>query len=281
MDPEPLRKLSEITGNYAYEDHEVAFEDDFVHPYIGKEYGGRASEVLTMGLQGIFYPSYARPPGPRPGHAPLHPRPAGGGVNFTFTGSYLGHPVTGTVADGVLTAPVIADRVRRMIVHGVRVPVANMSGPATLEGWLAVGDDRLRAGPGHRSLRRPAEDGAGATAPGGRTGRGVGRREGAREGRRRSRTASAAGTTPAGSSPSWRSRRSAPAAARPTRPGSARRARPRRTPCSGRTARRSSATRSRPTCARPRRRSARRRGSRPATRSATCPRTASRWPTRA
>ena len=55
---EPLRKLRDITGNSYYDDHEVAFEDQFVTPYIGKDYSGNASEVLTMGLQMVFYPSH-------------------------------------------------------------------------------------------------------------------------------------------------------------------------------------------------------------------------------
>ena len=36
----------------------MAFEDQFVTPYIGKDYSGNASEVLTMGLQMVFYPSH-------------------------------------------------------------------------------------------------------------------------------------------------------------------------------------------------------------------------------
>lgn len=38
-----------------YAKHEVAVSDEFTTRYIGKDYGGRAWEVLTMGLEGIFY----------------------------------------------------------------------------------------------------------------------------------------------------------------------------------------------------------------------------------
>lgn len=52
---EVARHLSDITGDPGYEAHELAREDKFTKAYIGKDYGGDAFEVLTMGLQGLFH----------------------------------------------------------------------------------------------------------------------------------------------------------------------------------------------------------------------------------
>lgn len=58
-------------------------------------------------------------------------------MNFTFTGAFLGRPVSGAVADDVLDAPVdFVDQVRLMIEYGIRVSWANMGGRATLDGWM-------------------------------------------------------------------------------------------------------------------------------------------------
>jgi hypothetical protein len=54
-DLQPERKLSVVTGNTSYEDHELTREDKFTDAYIGKDYGDSAYEVLTMGLEGLFY----------------------------------------------------------------------------------------------------------------------------------------------------------------------------------------------------------------------------------
>jgi hypothetical protein len=56
----PARKLKDIYPKSGYDEWETAWEDKFVDAYIGKDYGGRVTEVLTMGLQGIFFPVYSR-----------------------------------------------------------------------------------------------------------------------------------------------------------------------------------------------------------------------------
>lgn len=53
-------KLKDLRPDSGYEDHEETWEDDFVDPYMGKDYAGRTTEVLTMGLQAIFFPEYGR-----------------------------------------------------------------------------------------------------------------------------------------------------------------------------------------------------------------------------
>jgi hypothetical protein len=52
-----LRPLSELVENSAYGPDERARGDKFTRAYIGKDYGGSDDglEVLTMGLQGVFY----------------------------------------------------------------------------------------------------------------------------------------------------------------------------------------------------------------------------------
>ena len=47
----PPVKLSRLTGNKAYRGGEVAFEDDFFHPYVGKRYSSGVTEVFSMGMQ--------------------------------------------------------------------------------------------------------------------------------------------------------------------------------------------------------------------------------------
>ena len=46
-------KLSQIFPGWNYRPNEVTRKDDFIDPYIGKEYQD-ASEVLSMGLEGVF-----------------------------------------------------------------------------------------------------------------------------------------------------------------------------------------------------------------------------------
>lgn len=48
---EEWQKLSDLTGSDFYRDNEVAKRDRFIHPYIGKQYGGKSSEVVSMGIQ--------------------------------------------------------------------------------------------------------------------------------------------------------------------------------------------------------------------------------------
>jgi hypothetical protein len=51
---EPI-SLRRATGINAYDASEMTREDKFTNAYIGKEYGGRHYEVLTMGLEGVFH----------------------------------------------------------------------------------------------------------------------------------------------------------------------------------------------------------------------------------
>lgn len=52
---ENYTRLKDIFPNLDYESDEITKKDDFVDPYIGKEYDN-AAEVLTIGLQGMFVP---------------------------------------------------------------------------------------------------------------------------------------------------------------------------------------------------------------------------------
>lgn len=52
---EPKRLLRDITGIKSYSTREVAWEDRFWEPYMGKDYGaGNASEVFSMGVQELL-----------------------------------------------------------------------------------------------------------------------------------------------------------------------------------------------------------------------------------
>ena len=52
---EKAQKLSKLTGNKRYEAHEIAYKDKWVDrggdAYSGKDYGERATEILTMGIE--------------------------------------------------------------------------------------------------------------------------------------------------------------------------------------------------------------------------------------
>lgn len=52
---EDFTKLSEIFPGFSYKPNEVTKRDNFINPYIGKEYKD-ASEVLSMGLESLFVP---------------------------------------------------------------------------------------------------------------------------------------------------------------------------------------------------------------------------------
>ena len=59
-------------------------------------------------------------------------------MRFTFSGTLLGRPVSGAVADGALDAdPFVVERVNGFIEHRVPVTWVHMSGPARLRGWMA------------------------------------------------------------------------------------------------------------------------------------------------
>jgi len=50
-----MRKLSEITGSKHFDSWEVANEDKFQRPYMGKDYGERATELVSMGLEELHF----------------------------------------------------------------------------------------------------------------------------------------------------------------------------------------------------------------------------------
>lgn len=54
---EEIKPLNDILGTERYMPYEQSFADEFFNPYIGKQYPD-ATEVLTMGLQHLFYPDF-------------------------------------------------------------------------------------------------------------------------------------------------------------------------------------------------------------------------------
>lgn len=59
IEGESLQKLSKITGNPSYRASEVAYKDNFLNPYMGKDYGGYAYELVSMGFE-LAFNDYAR-----------------------------------------------------------------------------------------------------------------------------------------------------------------------------------------------------------------------------
>lgn len=55
---ERWQRLSLLTGNPRYKPHEVAKPDRFLEPYIGKDYGSRSTEILSMGLELMYAEPY-------------------------------------------------------------------------------------------------------------------------------------------------------------------------------------------------------------------------------
>ncbi|MEQ8767199.1 MAG: hypothetical protein RL885_25030 [Planctomycetota bacterium] len=53
-DPRGRRLLREITGVSKYRDNEYAWEDEFVEAYMGKDYDGSATELVSMGLELLY-----------------------------------------------------------------------------------------------------------------------------------------------------------------------------------------------------------------------------------
>ncbi|NLR08676.1 MULTISPECIES: minor capsid protein [Lactobacillaceae] len=56
-----LEKLSKVTGNKAYDSWEKTRKDNFLSPYMGKDYGNTedsAYELLSMGLESVYRMSY-------------------------------------------------------------------------------------------------------------------------------------------------------------------------------------------------------------------------------
>jgi SPP1 gp7 family putative phage head morphogenesis protein len=72
-------KLSSLVGHGGATDAEQGWLDDFVKGYIGKDYGGKATELTSMGYQAMGGGQRLAqgPAGPRPGHAILPARTAG------------------------------------------------------------------------------------------------------------------------------------------------------------------------------------------------------------
>lgn len=58
------RKLSDL-GSVPYADHEIAYEDEFSNPYMGKVYRlapDSAYEAMSMGVEGVFHGAYDMDP---------------------------------------------------------------------------------------------------------------------------------------------------------------------------------------------------------------------------
>lgn len=53
---EALTQLRELFPGWGYDANEKTRADDFISPYIGKDYGTMASEVLSIGLESLFEP---------------------------------------------------------------------------------------------------------------------------------------------------------------------------------------------------------------------------------
>ena len=53
---EELEWLGKLTGNSSYRRGELARPDKFFHPYVGKEYADKGTEILSMGLQEFSQP---------------------------------------------------------------------------------------------------------------------------------------------------------------------------------------------------------------------------------
>jgi hypothetical protein len=51
---EDAQKLAYLTGNTNYDPWEMAKPDAFFHPYVGKMYGARATEVISMGIEEYY-----------------------------------------------------------------------------------------------------------------------------------------------------------------------------------------------------------------------------------
>jgi hypothetical protein len=57
---ENLQQLKYLYPNSDYNDDEVTRPDKFVDGYIGKQYAGQATEVLSMGMDMLWFPRYAQ-----------------------------------------------------------------------------------------------------------------------------------------------------------------------------------------------------------------------------
>lgn len=64
----PREKMKDLYPSANYKDHEIVCQDDFAHPYIGKEYldgsGKRvATEIMAMGIQAVYDKTRPADPG--------------------------------------------------------------------------------------------------------------------------------------------------------------------------------------------------------------------------
>jgi hypothetical protein len=57
-----IKSLAKRYPGSGYKLDELTREDKFTHAYIGKDYQGRAFEVLTMGLEGVWYKNHGIDP---------------------------------------------------------------------------------------------------------------------------------------------------------------------------------------------------------------------------
>ena len=48
---ESLQRLRDVTGNSSYRANETTRKDNFVNPYMGKDYGGTSYELVSMGVE--------------------------------------------------------------------------------------------------------------------------------------------------------------------------------------------------------------------------------------
>ena len=55
---EALKSLKSVTG-LTYSSTEMTRTDKFIHPYIGKDYGGSAWEIFSMGVEQVFFEKYS------------------------------------------------------------------------------------------------------------------------------------------------------------------------------------------------------------------------------
>lgn len=51
---ESLETLKRVTGNSSYSSKEKTRKDNFLNPYMGKDYGGKAYELVSMGLEMLY-----------------------------------------------------------------------------------------------------------------------------------------------------------------------------------------------------------------------------------
>jgi hypothetical protein len=53
------KRMLDLRPGYNYKRRERSYEDEFIEPYMGKIYRGKAGEILTMGMEYVFGPEHA------------------------------------------------------------------------------------------------------------------------------------------------------------------------------------------------------------------------------